>query len=467
MLTALLLAATLQFTPPVHIPITLAGNFGEPRPNHFHGGIDVRTNQQEGIPVFAIGDGYVYRITVGTGYGNALYVRHPNGKTSVYAHLQGFVPTLRTMVSKWRLEHGQEDIIDEVRKPSPPADIRLNPSDFPVAQGQLIAMSGNTGSSQAPHLHLEIHHTENWAIIDPLDFLSQYLEDTEAPIAHAFMAYPVEGEGLFEAKAEKSEHPFTNYNLERTFTAWGKVGFGIMADDHMENSYQKYGIRKTTLLVDGEEVFKSNVDSIPWAMNRYVNCWGDYDHYFSTHKWFMKSFIDPGNPLPVIKANASRGIVDFNQERDFLLEYILTDAFGNESRYTFTVRGVKQDIPPAEKKSAANTLYWDRMNNFQLPGLQLVVRPYQLADNLQLTPSVEFISDGLSDAYSFRPSSSPLIRPAIISIRLKKAVAMTDGLYIDCDGTNLGGTFNDGWVTATTLNLGGTFKLQMPEWSED
>jgi hypothetical protein len=107
------------------------------------------------------------------------------------------------------------------------------------------------------------------------------------------------------------------------------------------------------------------------------------------------------------------------------------------------------------------------MNNFQLPGLQLVVRPNLLADNLQLTPSVEFISDGLSDAYSFRPSSSPLIRPAIISIRLKKAVAMTDGIYIDCDGTNLGGTFNDGWVTATTLNLGGTFKLQLPEWSED
>ena len=172
MLTSLLLAVFLQFSSPVNYPVSLAGNFGEPRPHHFHGGIDVKTQQAVGKPIFSIGEGYVSRITIGiSGFGNAVYVQHPNGYTSVYCHLKDFVPVLRAAVSRHRKASGQSDIIDEYKKPSPPADIILPPSEYPVSEGQLIAISGNTGSSQAPHLHLELHETKSWDMVDPLDFL--------------------------------------------------------------------------------------------------------------------------------------------------------------------------------------------------------------------------------------------------------------------------------------------------------
>ena len=221
------MAAALQFGSPVHFPITLAGNFGEPRPNHFHGGIDVCTESAVGKPLFSIGEGYVSRVTVGLyGFGNAVYIQHPNGKTSVYCHLKDFPPAIRQEVTKYRLAHGQKDRIDEWHNPSEPADLYFRPMQLPVAKGQLIAISGNTGSSVAPHLHLEIHDTDTWAMRDPLDELKDCITDHTPPQAHAFMAYPQQGEGIFCHSDKKQLFGFPSNHLEREFTAWGKVGFG-------------------------------------------------------------------------------------------------------------------------------------------------------------------------------------------------------------------------------------------------
>lgn len=281
------------------------------------------------------------------------------------------------------------------------------------------------------------------------------------------MAYPVEGQGIFEGCDDKCSFPFTEQHLTQSFKAWGKVGFGISADDHMEECYQKYGIRHTILKVDGHVVFESDVDSIPPSMNRYVNSWGDYDYYYDKHEWYMKSFVEPGNPLPIIKVDSSRGIVNFCEERDYQLEYILTDVFGNEAKYSFIVHGERQPITPPEEHSLSSMLRWERINNFQMPGFQLVVRPGSLADNLQLSPEVEYTEDALSDTYTIRPTSSPLIRKALLSIRLKKEVGDTKKVYIDCDGTNLGGIYHDGWLTASVFDLGGTFMLKEQMNEED
>ena len=155
---SLLLAVNVNFTPPMSHEISLAGNFGEPRPNHFHGGIDFRTEGVEGKPIMAIGDGYVSRVTVGLyGFGNAVYVTHPEGYTSIYCHLQRFTPRLERLLKRWQYEHEQRE-----------ADVRLSATDCPVAQGQLIAFSGNTGHSFGPHLHMEIHDTRSWNMLDPL-----------------------------------------------------------------------------------------------------------------------------------------------------------------------------------------------------------------------------------------------------------------------------------------------------------
>lgn len=449
----LLLASVLSFGSPVNYPVSLSGNFGESRPNHFHGGIDVRTGQVEGKPIFSVADGYVSRITVGLGgFGNAVYVRHPGGITTVYCHLKKFVPQLAAIVRKWQYQN-QTCF----------ADVRLRPTDYPVAQGQFIAVSGNTGASKAPHLHLEFHATKTWDFIDPLDYLKGFVTDTTKPIAHSFMAYPVEGEGVFCGSQRNQSYGFSSTNLTREFTAWGKVGFGIWANDYMDGSYGILGIRKTTLTVDGKTVFESVVDSIPSHCNRMVNTWGDYEHYCHSRVWYMKSFADPGNTLPFINVGtADRGIVTFDEERDYHLAYTVSDIFGNSRQYTFTVKGKRQDIPVARRRSVMNMLLHDRINGFQRPGLMLLVPKGLLPDNVELSPKVKAKPDALSDEWRFYDRSYPLLGWAKISLRLKKKVADPSKLYIVSHygvDRNMGGEFKDGWVTGRMRELGADYEI--------
>lgn len=452
-LSSLFLAVSLSFGPPVNYPISLAGNFGEPRPNHFHGGIDVRTGQVEGKPIFSVADGYVCRITVGLdGFGNAVYVRHPGGITTVYCHLKKFIPQLAAIVRKWQYRHHNSF-----------ADVSLRPTDFPVARGQLIAVSGNTGASKAPHLHLEFHDTRTWSFLDPLRYLKDYVKDTTAPIAHAFMVYPVNGEGLFCGSPLKQTYGFASYNLTRRFTAWGKVGFGIWANDYMEGSYGILGVYNTTLDVDGQRMFESTVDSIPYRCNRMVNSWGDYDHYCRTHLWFLKSFSDPGNTLPILRPhNEERGIITFDEERNYNITYTVTDVFGNSRRYSFTVKGQPQDIPARCRPDIMNTLRYDRLNVFQRPGLSLKIPAGMLPDNIELRPEARCSPGALSDEWSFYGRSYPLFGWAEISLKLKQRIKDPDKLYIVSHyGADryMGGRYHDGWVTGNIRELGARYEI--------
>lgn len=451
-LSSLLVASWLTFASPVHYPITLAGNFGEPRPNHFHGGMDVRTGMVEGKPLFAVADGYVSRVTIGlNGFGNALYITHPGGVTSVYCHLKKFTPKVQALVRTWMYKH-ETNV----------ADVWLKPTDCPVAIGDLVAVSGNTGASHAPHLHLEFHDTRTWAMLDPLQYLKQYVADSTQPIAHSFMAYPVKGKGVFCGASSKQSFGFSSTNLTRSFTAWGKVGFGIWANDYMDGSFGILGVRNTKLMVDGHLVFESDVDSIPISHNRMVNSWGDYDHYCHYKTWYMKSFIEPGNRLPIIHADENRGYIDFNIERDYKFEYILTDIFGNSRSYTFTVAARKQTIPAAPELNYLNLLRYDRCNYFQRPGMSLKITRGLLPDDVELKPRVTVKQNAISDTWSFYPHSYPLFNYGRISIKVKRTVPNPEKLYIVCHygaDKNMGGHYKDGWVTGSIRELGASYEV--------
>ena len=282
-------AQVVEYVSPIDYDIVLAGNFGEPRPWHFHGGIDVKTDNQEGKQIFSIADGYVSRITVNKyGFGNAIYVNHPDGLTSVYCHLKRFADKYEQLFERT----GWRDTLD----------FRYAADQLPVKGGDLIALSGNTGHSTGPHLHLELHDTKTWVMIDPMEKLAQFIADTVAPQAHSFMAVPVVGEGLFNGGATKQTFGFgqpdvkkhsTTWTLSREFTAWGRVGFALWADDYSEATYNHYGVRHVQLLVDGREVFSADVSGIPVSCQPEVNQWGDYDHWRHTRIWYMKSYREP------------------------------------------------------------------------------------------------------------------------------------------------------------------------------
>ena len=445
-LLSIMLAANVLFGSPVNYPISLAGNFGEPRPNHFHGGVDVKTDGVEGKAIFSIGDGYVSHVSVGyDGFGNAVYVHHPEGYTSVYCHLKTFTPAIKAMVRKWQYVNKQST-----------GDIWFKPTDLPVVKGQLIAISGNSGASEAPHLHLELHETRSGDMLDPLDFIGHHVKDALAPMAHGFMAYPVSGEGVFNNNPGKSSHSFSSHNLPNKFIAWGKVGFGIWANDYMEITYNRYGVKKTELLVDGKTVFKSNVNRIPYEKTVQVNAWGDHEHFLRYNVWYMHSFLYPGMGLQMLSADKNKGIVNFNQERDYHIEYVLTDFKGNTSRYTFTVAGQKRAFVPQRQASTLRSVYWNRPYAMQTDGVQLLIRPNSVANAITLTPTISCKDDALSNSCTFTNSAQRLFRPARISLKLTKKVKDTSKLYISGRGyvtRYLGGTYEKGWVTANMRDL--------------
>lgn len=451
MLTALLLTASLVFSSPVHYPISLAGNYAEPRPNHFHGGIDIKTGQAEGKPLFSVADGYVAAVSMGIcGYGNALYICHTNGTTSQYCHLKAFAPRIAAMARAWLYKHRQNGGM-----------VKFRPTDLPISRGDLVAISGNTGSSQAPHLHLEIHDTRSWDMLDPLDFLGSYVADHLAPMAHGFMVYPQEGEGTFCNGADKQSFGFAGHNLTRRFYAWGKVGFALWANDYSEVTYNRLGVRKVEFFVDGKLQFSSETTRIPSTENMQVNAWGDYEHYMRYGVWYMRSFLRPGVTLPIFQTNENRGIIDFNQERDYNMKYVLTDYKGNKSVYTFVVTARKTAFHKRALSHPLFTLYWNRPNVFNYLGMSLSVGRGYLADNVVLRPVVKHVEGGLSDEYRLMPISTPMFHYGRIAIRLKnKNVSNPRQLYIEgnngishyCDGI-----YQNGYVVGKARDLGATY----------
>lgn len=442
----MLAVANVKYHPPVDYQITLAGNFGEPRPNHFHGGLDIKTDNVEGKHIYTIGDGYVSRLTVGIdGFGNAVYVTHPEGYTSIYCHLKKFSPKLERMVHRTG-KRGEQ------------IDIHFTPLDFPVAQGQLIAISGNTGHSTGPHLHLEIHDTRTWDMMDPLDFLSPFVNDSVAPKAHSVMACPVAGEGSFNGGSNKQTFGFSSNRLEQELTAWGKVGFALWADDYMQNIYNHYGIRETILMVDDKEIFRSNVCRIPVFSNRQVNAWGDYQHWLHNKTWYMRSYIPKGVTLPILHADENNGYVLFNEERPYQFTYILRDFMGNESQYAFTVMGKKQEIP-AISPLCYNVRY-DRLSLISLPGMQLTIPAGMVEEGLAVVPKVD--EGSVSKRYTFSQQACPLFGWAELSIAIPQGVD-TSRLYIDSGGHDMGGVCRDGWITTRIRELGASYELKLKD----
>lgn len=427
-----------SFIPPFDFPITFSGNFGEIRANHFHGGLDFKTGGTIGKPVRALADGYISRIRVTHGSGYVLDVAYDNGYSTINRHLSAFVGDVARRV---------EDL--QYEKESWEVEITPEPDEYPVKAGQIIALSGNTGYSFGPHLHLDMIETATDEYIDPLPFFMNKVKDKTAPRAEGIMLFPQPGKGVVEGKQTRRAFPA---HPTKPITAWGLIGAGIRAYDYMDGVQNKYGVKTVILEVDGEEVFRSTVDRFAYEENRYINSW--------THGQYMESFIEPGNRLRMLQAsNGNRGLVEINEERPYRFVYTLSDALGNTSKVRFTVQGQKTTIAPVEHREKY-ALKWDKVNYLQEPGLELVIPKGMLYDDVLLNYSVRADSGDIAFTYQLNDTRIPMHNACDLRIGLRRRPVEDVTKYYVAGVTarggkyRIGGKYEDGVMKVRIRDLG-------------
>jgi murein DD-endopeptidase MepM/ murein hydrolase activator NlpD len=319
------------FSLPLEIPMELSGNFGELRPNHFHAGFDFKTNQREGLNVHAAADGYVSRIKISTaGYGKAIYITHPNGYTTVYGHLQKATDAIQNKIEEIQYAEKSYEI-----------ESYFKPNELLVKKGQIIAISGNTGGSEGPHLHFEFRDNKTEKIINPL-FFGFNLKDTKKPIVSSLFVYPIDA----NSTANESKIPIAlNLSLQKDGTylsekvlATGRIGFGINTADWDDVSYNPNGTYKTQLISNGTPVFGYEFDQMVFDEARYVNAFIDYFRYKKTHQRVQKLFMKYAYDWSNIHENVDNGICNVVSNFNGVHRIEVSDFFQNKTTITIPIQ---------------------------------------------------------------------------------------------------------------------------------
>lgn len=435
-----------SFISPFKFPLLLSANFGELRGNHFHGGFDIKTGGVVGKPVYCIADGYVSRVLVmAGGYGNALFITHYNGYTSVYGHIKNFSSAVEKVIKDYQLRHETFAV-----------DLKFEPNFIKFKAGDFIASSGNEGMSFGPHLHFEIRNSQTNEYVNPLIFYKDIIADKRAPVAQLIAIYPEKGTGVVNGSQEKKIIPMNA--LSRPITAWGKIGIGIKAFDYMNNTNNHYGIYQIKLFLDGKQIFGSQMNGVLSDENRRINGYTDFSELKRNRRWIIRSFSLPGNPLRFVESHDDRGIVEINEERNYQFMYQITDAHGNKNQYSFTVIGKKSNIDPFIPKG--KMLYWNRANVIQEPGFELAIPKGVLYDDVELNYKVSKDSSYLANIYQINDEPIPLHTYCTLMLGLKnRPVKETNKYYIASvvgkRKNYIGGSkFEDGWIKANIRDLG-------------
>lgn len=433
---------------PLDIPLYLSGNFGELRSNHFHSGIDFKTQGVIGKKVKSVKGGFISRISVSPyGYGRAVYIDHPDGTTSVYAHLDHFINKIEQAV-----------LDSQYRKETFAVNLFFTPDIFPLSQGEVFAYSGNTGGSGGPHVHFEFRDTKTEIPFDPLPFFKDKIKDTTPPDIRGIMIFPIDNKGLVNGSTKKQAVAISSdkKGISQTITAWGEIGIGIKAYDRMNETSNIYGVNEIVLKVDGEEVYHSIMDSFSFDDTRYLNSYIDYEDWIENRSFYMKSFTDPGNYLGVNHC-LDNGLIHINEERTYKIEYKLIDVYGNKSFLQFNIQGKKSNI--SEKSLGEVNFFYNKDNYYSGKGIELEIPRKMLYSNM-----IDVSIDTVTAYTSFAPlykiiSRTPLHSYCPISLEVTKDSHSKPSQYgivqvIKEKKSWLGGEYKEGKVVGRIRELG-------------
>lgn len=321
------------FGPPLDIPLVLAGSFGELRNNHFHAGVDIKTQSKQGLKVFATADGYVSRIKVQQfGYGKAIYISHPNGYTTVYGHLSAFNDTIEKYVKS-----------EQYKKESyATGNLYFRKNTFPIRKGEIIAFSGDTGGSGAPHLHYEIRNTTTENIINPLLFGLE-IADSKPPVFQSLKVYALNDNARVNQQKINFQIPIKNlgngvYTAHR-INASGLIGFSVNVFDRFNDAPNKNGIYSLEMLVNGKRFYYHDVETFSFSESKYLNLHIDYEHYKKYKRRYQKTHKVTANKLSIYETLINNGKINIKKGLNYTVEIIAKDIKGNSSSIKIPLAG--------------------------------------------------------------------------------------------------------------------------------
>ena len=380
------------FIYPVEAKIGLTANFGELRPNHYHMGLDCRTNHVQNRPVKAAADGYVAHVRVEPfGFGRAIYINHPNGLTTLYGHLNDFYPALEKYVKEQQYKLNSWQVF-----------LDIPPGMFPVKQGQFIAFSGNAGGSQGPHCHFEIRDTKTDKVLNPLLF-GMPIPDNVSPTILRLAMYDrcistySQKPKLFSLK--KINGGYTTAEPSITVNS-DRVSFGISANDKLTGSSNPNGIYEAVIYLDEKPFVGFEIDSISYDETRYVNAHIDYTTREAGGPFIEHLSRLPGCPEGIYKDFSGDGAIELTDDIVHQVKIVVKDAYGNTSTLEFKIkRGLIQE-KGLEKVATSyqhqREFYPGFVNIFESENVQLILRPESLYDSFAFVHSSKNVVSPMS-----------------------------------------------------------------------
>ncbi len=379
------------FRSPLDIPIVLSGTFGELRPNHFHSGIDIKTEGREGLPVYAVGEGYISRIKISTfGYGKAVYITHPNGYTSVYAHLQRLTGRFQEYLK--RVQYAQKNYEVEFY-PGP---------DLSVKKGEQIALSGNTGGSAGAHLHFEFRDTKTEKAINPYQFgMDKLVRDNKPPEIINILAYPIGDSSIVNksripTQLSLIQQPDGIY-LANKITANGKIGFGVNTHDLSTKSYNRNGIYKLESYLNGQEHYAYDFETFSFEESKHINDFIDFQRYKKYKQRYQKLFNIHNNPLSIISKNRKNDLIEVKEGQNYTYRIDLSDFHGNKTTIIIPISYSKDYVEPIKMEKGKYFVSTEKDYNFEFEKSSVYLQDHAFYEDIEFNAEEK---DGYLDIHN-------------------------------------------------------------------
>lgn len=449
--------AGATFEPPVQIPMYLSGNFGEIRSDHFHSGIDIKTQGTIGHHVSSVEKGYISRIKVqANGYGKSIYISHPNGYTSVYGHLDRYRDDIAAYVR--RMQYKQQ---------SHTVDLYPGKETFALEKGEFIAFSGNSGSSSGPHLHFEIRSSANQHPTNVLSYNFQ-IKDQVAPRFHSIYLYPMDKECKINGKKERFSSKIVRdkgiYTIPygTTIEASGVLGISVEVFDYLDGASNRCGVHTLEMYVDNKLSYSHVMDEFSFSETRYINAHIDYEERIKSGKKAHRLHRLPNDRLRIYEQSLGNKPLLVDESRSYSIRIIATDVAGNSSTLEFSLKGGDLSSQSSlTEKGDFTSMKYKELNSFQEGPVQLEIPANALYQDLDFSFQSSPQADGsLTPFYQVADRKVPVHKAYTLSIKSPDNVGSLNRklLLISYNDkreiVSAGGAYQDGYVVAKLRNFG-------------